>query len=68
MQWALQGTDKSKTISTPHNKPTVVDEADRRRRVETGPRLSRCDFLETVGKPVEEVLPLLAEAEPQVEL
>lgn len=64
----LQGTDERETISTPHDKPTVVDEADRRRRVKTGRRLSRCDFLEAVGEPVEEVLPLLAEAEPQVEL
>lgn len=58
------GTNGRKT----HNEPTVVDEADRRHRVKTGPRLRRRDFLEAVGEPAEEVLPLLVEAEPQVEL
>lgn len=51
-----------------NNEPTVVDEADRRHQVKTGPRLRRRDFLEAVGEPAEEVLPLLVEAEPQVEL
>lgn len=36
--------------------------------MQSGTHLSRGDFLKAVGKAAEEVLPLLAEAEPQVEL
>lgn len=36
--------------------------------MQTGRHLGRCDFLKAVGKAAEEVLPVLAEAEPQVEL
>lgn len=51
-----------------HDKPTVVDEADGGCRVKAGTHLGSSDFLEPVGKPVEEVLPLLVEAEPQIQL
>lgn len=36
--------------------------------MQTGAHLSCCDFLKPIGKTAEEVLSLLAEAEPQVEL
>lgn len=55
------------TIPEARGRPTVVDEADGRHRVQTVAHLSRCDFLEPIRQAAEEVLPLLAEAEPQVE-
>lgn len=36
--------------------------------MKTGTHLGSSDFLEPVRKPVEEVLPLLVEAEPQIQL
>lgn len=46
---------------------TVVDEADGGERLKTGARFS-CNLLKAVGQPTEEILPLLVEAKPQVQL
>lgn len=47
---------------------TVIDEADRRAEAGTVTRFSSFDFLKSVGQTIEEVLLLLGEAQPQIEL
>lgn len=47
---------------------TVVDEADRGARVNAGNHFSSFNLFKTVRQTTEEVLPLLAEAKPQIEL
>lgn len=47
---------------------TVVDEADRGGRVKTGTHFSSSDFFKTIGQTIDEILSLLVEAKPQIQL
>lgn len=47
---------------------TVVDEADGGDRLKTGAHFSGFDLLKTIRQTIEEVLPLLVEAKPQIQL
>lgn len=47
---------------------TVVDKADRGGRVKTGTHFSSSDFFKTIGQTIDEILSLLVEAKPQIQL